>query len=284
MSVDSKWVALSLLRNVGGKTLTALLDTFDTTDNILCASEKDLQQVKGVGKVIAQAIRGIKLAQVEAQIADWQQSGVQIITWHDANYPQPFNDLADRPPTLFVRGTWESALWDKTVAIVGTRNPSPQMAGIAMGLATNLARQGYTIISGLAKGIDTQAHQGALLPDDGRTIGILGSGVLNIYPPENKPLADDIMLNGAILSEVHPKVETNSARLVSRNRLISGLSQAVIVVQTTVDGGAMYAGKRAFEQERLVYALDIPASGNQALIGQGATKIQLDEVNKFVLG
>ncbi len=284
MSVDAQWVALSLLRNVGGKTLTALLDTFQTTDNILSATEKDLRQVKGVGKVIAQAIGGINLENVESQIAEWEQAGVCLVTWHDADYPQPLHDLADKPPTLFIRGQWESSLWEKAVAIVGTRQPSPQMAGIAMGLATNLARQGYTIVSGLAYGIDAQAHQGALLPDNGQTIGILGSGVLNIYPPENQQLADDIMINGVILSEVHPKVETNSARLVSRNRLISGLAQAVIIVQTNVDGGAMYAGKRAFEQGRQVYALDIPASGNQALIAQGAQVIRREAIRDFVLG
>jgi DNA processing protein len=138
------------------------------------------------------------------------------------------------------------------------------------------------IVSGLALGIDTQAHIGAL-GARGRTLAVLGSGVLRVYPEHNLNLAEAILKQGALLSEIAPNAPPSPATLVARNRIISGLCDRLIVVETTVDGGAMYAARRAVEQGREVYTLDLGASGNRALIAEGARPLSLDlaEVSRW---
>ncbi|MBE0689237.1 MAG: DNA-processing protein DprA, partial [Anaerolineae bacterium] len=164
----------------------------------------------------------------------------------------------------------------EAVAIVGTRNPSEIALGAAQALAFEFARRGYVIVSGLALGIDRIAHMSALAAA-GNTVAVLGGGVLNIYPPANKGLADAICGRGALLSESHPNAESKPAYLVARNRIISGLCSTLIVVETHADGGAMHAARWAHEHQRALYTLDLPATGNQQLIDQGA--IPLDPFN-----
>ena len=182
--------------------------------------------------------------------------------------------LEDAPPTLFVRG--QNVSIGKSLAIVGTRNPSDEARNFAQNLSTHLVERGYTIISGLAFGIDSAAHYGAIIQPEGRTVAVLGCGVLNIYPAEHKRLAEKVMLEGFVVSEINPGNTTSPANLVARNRIITGLSDGVIVVETTVDGGAMYAARFASQQGRPVYTLDSEASGNQALIAAGATVLGRD--------
>jgi DNA processing protein len=272
---DVGWIALSLTGRIGNKTLQALLNHFEgSTTAILEADAKSLRRVTGVGPKIAQSIRAIDLRQVEAAIKRWQQAGIRILTLRDEDYPQPLKLLDDAPPTLFLRG--ENATFDKSIAIVGTRNPSDEARKFAQNLSTELVERGYTIISGLALGIDSAAHFGALIHPEGRTGAVLGCGILNIYPPEHKQLAGKIALQGFVVSEVHPESTTSPASLVARNRIITGLSEGVIVVETSVDGGAMYAARFASQQGRPVYTVDSGASGNQALIAAGATVIPKD--------
>jgi DNA processing protein len=147
--------------------------------------------------------------------------------------------------------------------------PSLQARIAANRLAAHFTREGYTIVSGLALGIDTLAHQ-ATLSHSGTTLAVLGSGVLNVYPPENAKLADQISKNGALLCEVHPDAPVSTPGLVARNRIITGLCERVIVVETEVDGGAMHAARFALLQGRQVYAVESPASGNKALLANGA--------------
>ena len=182
----------------------------------------------------------------------------------------------DRPPALIARGCLGPDLWQRAVGIVGTRNPSSEARYLTLQLAMQLARAGYTVVSGLALGVDTAAHAGALSAD-GKTVAVLGSGVLNVYPKENTELAQRIRAAGAILSELHPRCGANAQRLVSRNRIISGLSKAVIVVESNADGGAMYTARFAHEQGRPVYTCDLPADGNQQLIKDGAYLLRRDD-------
>ena len=219
---------------------------------------------------------------VADQIASWKRSGVAIETIQQPGYPAILRDLNDGPPTLFIRGCIQPDAWTKTVAIVGTRSPSQDARFITLQLAMQLARAGYTVVSGLALGIDTAAHTGALSAA-GQTIAVLGSGVLNIYPPANLALADRIRESGALLSELHPQGGANGQRLVSRNRIISGLSRAVIVVESDEQGGAMYTARFAREQGRPVYTCDLPASGNQSLIESGAMMLRRDDPLDFLL-
>ena len=220
---------------------------------------------------------------VADQIATWRQRGVAISTMGQAGYPASLRELDDGPPTLFWRGCARPKDPRKTVAIVGTRRPSADARFIALQLAMQLARADYAVVSGLALGIDAAAHTGALSAA-GVTIAVLGSGALKVYPPGNLELSERILQSGALVSELHPYASANAQRLVSRNRIISGLSRAVIVVESDEAGGAMYSARFAREQGRPVYTFDLPASGNQALIGSGAVVLNRDDPLEFMLG
>jgi DNA processing protein len=273
MSADPAWVALSLVEHLGGKKLRALMAHFNGDIHaILRADQAALRRVPGIGVKIAAGIHRIDLAQVERALGHWEANGVHIITLHDPAYPPILRAIDDAPPTLFVCGTGRPI--PKAIAIVGTRRPSAESIDAAQGFSYELACRGAVIVSGLALGIDTAAHLGALSSPDGFTLAVLGGGVLNVYPPENRALANAIAMRGALLCEVHPAAEAKTPALVARNRLISGLCDAVIVVETSGEGGAIHAAKRAFEQARRVYALDNDASGNRMLIDEmGAVAI-----------
>ena len=277
-------VALSLSPNIGAKTINNLLQHFDQDlAAVFAASPGELLRVHGVGKTIAHEIAQIDLLKIADQIESWRQSGVAILSSQDDNYPELLCQLEHAPPTLFARGCQQIDSWAKTVAIVGTRRPSKEARYITLQLAMKLARADYTIVSGLALGIDTAAHVGALSAK-GRTVAVLGSGVLNVYPESNRKLAERVCDGGALLSEVHPHWGANAQRLVSRNRIISGLSQAVILVESDASGGAMYTTRFAQEQGRPVYTFDLPASGNQSLIRSGAEVLKRDDPLDFMLG
>ena len=204
------------------------------------------------------------------------------MTTHDQDYPAPLRELDQAPPLIFALGELGADLWTKTLAIVGTRIPTKEARYITLQLASKLSRSDYTVVSGLALGIDTAGHTGALSAQ-GRTVAVLGSGVLNIYPESNRKLAGHILERGALISELHPRWGANAQRLVSRNRIISGLSQAVILVESNADGGAMYTARFAREQGRPVYTFDLPSSGNQALIKNGAVVLNRDDPLGFPL-
>jgi DNA processing protein len=267
---ETAWVALSLLKHVGGKTLRELMKHFD--DDVLAVLKADVQTLKtvpGVGAKIASAIQTIDLEQTSRFMQRWQTAGVQIIPIHDPRYPTYLATLDDAPPTLFLRGNWQWKTPFKGVALVGTRQPSLQARIAVNRLAAHFTREGYTVVSGMALGIDTLAHRAAL-DIGGTTLAVLGSGILNPYPPENVKLAGQIVYNGALLCEVHPDAAVSTAGLVARNRIITGLCERIIVVETEIDGGAMHAARFAQLQGRQLYAVESRASGNQALLQHGA--------------
>jgi DNA processing protein len=275
--VDPAWVALSLVRHLGGKTFRALLAHFDhDLRAILAADEAALQIVPGVGPRIARAICASDLDQTARHIERWQQAGVHIVTYEDRAYPEPLQALEDAPLTLFVRGRWPDWSRQRAYAVVGSRQPSPEGEALARRLGSELAEAGHIVVSGLARGIDTGAHLGALAAA-GVTVAVLGSGVLNIYPPEHQFLAKAVMQGGALVSEVAPETTVSAPGLVARNRIITGLSAGVIVVETGPDGGAMHAARFARLQGRAVCAVDNDAGGNRELIATGAVSIPPDD-------
>ena len=280
---ELQWVALSLSPNIGAKTLNNLLRHFNhDLDAVFAASPRELMQVSGIGKKIAREITTIDLCQVAREVTAWRAKDIQLLTRSAEDFPAPLHCLNDSPPALFASRALPAEIWAKAVAIVGTRNPSKQARYITLELAMKLARAGFTVISGLALGIDTAAHTGALSAK-GVTIAVLGSGILNVYPESNRRLAERIREDGALVSEVHPGWGANAQRLVARNRIISGLSQAVILVESQVDGGAMYTSRFAAEQGRPVYTFDLPAGGNQELIKRGAFVLKQDDPLGFLL-
>jgi DNA processing protein len=271
---DLIWIALSIQPHVGMKTLRAIGAHFDDDwAGVLRADEKDLRRVPGVGAKIAAGIRAIDLPATKRQVTGWQKQGVKILPRHHPDYPAPLTTLTDEPATLFWHGIEDETLWFRSAAVVGRRSPLDASRQFAYRTGRRLAELGYTVVSGLAVGIDAAAHEGALSIAYGRTVAVLGSGVLEIYPPQHGTLAERVRQQGALVSEAAPDVLVNAARLVARNRIIAGLAQHVIVVETESDGGAMYAARAALAQGRRLYALDIAASGNQQLIQNGAVPV-----------
>lgn len=283
-SADPAWVALSLLKHVGSKTLRALLDHFDgDLDAVLKADAAALQAVRGVGGKIAAAIQSIDVSATERAMKRWQAAGVRIVTLSDPMYPPRLRDLEDAPPTLFIRGQRVPPHRMRGIAIVGTRTLSRDGAITAHRIASQFADAGYTLVSGMALGVDTLAHRAAVdrtQAGDSRgevvTVAVLGSGILNIYPPENTALAREIMAHGMLMCEVAPDAAVSAAGLVARNRIITGLCERVIVIESEIGGGAMHAARFALSQGRKVYTPDLPASGNQWLLANGAQLLSLD--------
>jgi DNA processing protein len=270
---QAAWVALSLTGRIGNKTLSALLEHFDNDlDAILAADSQALQRVPGVGPKIAQSITEIQVSIIERAMVRWERDGIRVLTLLDKDYPQRLRPLEDAPLTLFVRGEWQQDPL-RTVAIIGTRTPSAAAQSQAKALSLRATEAGYTLVSGLALGIDALMHESAVALRSGHTMAVLGSGVQNVYPPEHHKLAQAIMQRGALISEVQPTAPVNSPSLVARNRIITGLSDLVIVVETGINGGAMYAARFATQQGRHLYVMESGASGNQALATRGAAVI-----------
>lgn len=273
---DTAWVALSLAERIGGKTLRALMAHFNHDPHaILKADASLLRQVPGIGPKMVERIQSISVEYVEQAIPAWQAQGVQIIALDERSYPPYLRALDDAPPTLFVRGQWPPPN-RKRIAIVGTRDPSPKAREITYQLGIELAERGCAIVSGLAYGIDAAAHNSALTIPGVYLLAVLGCGVLNIYPAEHQGLAQSILRGGAVLSELHPYATPSASNLVARNRIITGLADAVIVVETEVDGGAMHAARFAGIQGRPIYTFDFPASGNRSLLTNGAGSLTPD--------
>jgi DNA processing protein len=199
--------------------------------------------------------------------------GIRILTWEDAGYPANLLRAPDAPPVLFVRGEISQSD-SRAVAVVGTRQPSPASASLARRVGHELAARGWVIVSGLAIGIDTDAHRGAL-DARGRTLAVLGSGVAAIYPRQNEALASEVMASGALLSEVHPLAGVDRQALITRNRITSGLSRATIVVQSTTDGGSMNTARRSLEQRRAVFLMK--GEGHESF--DGAISLVPDEID-----
>ena len=276
-AAELPWIALSLSPNIGPATLSNLLKHYDhDMDALLAAPPAELMRVRGVGSKIAREIAAIDLARLADDLGAWQKAGLQVLLRGGANYPAPLQTCADRPLALFASRALPAETWRKAVAIVGTRKPTNEARYLTLQLAMQLARAQRPVISGLALGIDAAAHTGALA-SDGVTIAVLGSGVLNIYPEANRALAKRIQCAGALISETHPRWPANAQRLVSRNRIISGLSSAVIVVESDSDGGAMYTARFAKAQGRPVFTFDLPASGNRRLLAAGAIMLRRDD-------
>ncbi|MCD4686915.1 MAG: DNA-protecting protein DprA [Anaerolineae bacterium] len=268
------WVALSVIPKLGGRIIARLMVHFDTPDALFSASVDDLRAVQGVGPKLAAAIQAIDLDRTRADIAAWQTDGIAVLHRDAAGYPAALRDLDGAPPVLFQCGT-QTPADARAVAIVGTRRPRPESRRVAHQIATALAEQGWTVISGLAAGIDTAAHTGAV-DAGGRTLAVLGCGVHVVYPPENASLAARICANGALLSETHPDASPQTPTLVARNRLISGLSRAVVVVETGVQGGSMHTVRFARAQGIPLCVVAHSAGGNRQLGAEGAYELPGD--------
>ena len=225
--------------------------------------------------------RGRKI-DAEAELSLAAEYGIDVVTEVDDDYPRTLRQIHDPPGVLFRRGTYLPQD-ELAIAIVGTRHATRYGLVQAERLAAGLARVGFTIVSGLARGIDAAAHRGAL-DAGGRTIAVLGSGLLEIYPPEHESLAGDVAASGCLLSEAPPQMIPLSGAFPQRNRLISGLSVGTIVVEAANRSGALITARHAYEQGREVFAVPGPidsrlSHGCHALIKDGAKLVEtIDDV------
>jgi DNA processing protein len=269
------FLVLNALPNIGPITLNRLLaELGDDPRLVLTAGQRRLESVKGVGPVISASIatwrEHFDLAREEERMA---KSCADFITGRDAGYPRLLKEIHDPPIGLYRKGRYEFGA--PCVAIVGSRRTTLYGQATAKRFGAELARLGFCVVSGLARGIDTAAHEGALSVG-GKTAAILGTGIDLIYPPENLELYRRIEAEGAILSEFPFGRRADRQSFAMRNRIIAGVSDAVIVVESDVDGGAMITARFAGEQGRLIYAVpgridQNSSAGCHQLIRDGAT-------------
>jgi DNA processing protein len=272
---------LMLVPGIGPLLQRDLMEQFGSAQAILAAAPSELRRVSGIGPQLSRAISEAKdQIDVDAEILVCRQKGIAIMTQAASDYPRLLREIHDPPPILFRRGSLTSQD-NLAIAIVGTRHATQYGRRQAERLAGSLARAGMTVVSGMARGIDAAAHQGAL-DAGGRTIGILASGVLNIYPPEHTELAERIVQQGVLLSESPSFSKPRPGSFPRRNRLITGMSVGVVVVEASERSGALVTANHATEQGRDVFAVpgrvDSRVSrGCHRLIREGAKLVESAE-------
>lgn len=300
-------LALALTPQIGIVTIERLIRAFDTPVAALLAHPDKLQTLKiAPGTITAIQRSAQQIATLRQTVASWTQDDhpIRHVLWTDhpidlmdraesndnrsgietVVYPDQLRALRDRPPALFWRGALPPTgvrPFGDTVAIVGTRQPSADGLAVAHRYATSLAEQQITVISGLAYGIDHAAHHAALRVDNGRSIAILGSGLLRVYPVQHSFLSGKIEQRGAVLSEVHPDQQVSPGALVVRNRLIAAFADRVIVVETSATGGAMHCARRALASGRPVFVWENGGTGCIALLKEGAQPLSAQPLSAW---
>jgi len=278
-SVDiDKWLKLIRADGVGPVTFAKLIKHFNSIEKVFGASVAQLTKVRGIDYPTAEKIlRSLGKFEAEAELELAHKLGVCVIHLNDQRYPTLLKNIYDPPPVLYIKGnvTKDDNL---CIAIVGSRRCSTYGKEQASRFAHLLSSAGFTICSGLARGIDTAAHHGAIAAN-GRTIAVQGCGLANVFPPENKELFDSIAKSGACLSELPLTSHPDRANFPPRNRMIAGLSLATIVIEAAQRSGALITAHSALEYNREVMAIpgkiDSPFSkGTHQLIKQGAKLIE----------
>lgn len=265
-------LALNRISQIGPRTLLKLLVRWPQLEEIFRLSSEELRQA-GLPTRIAESISSFDLNEIEKDLRWQENSGHYLITWIDDNYPKLLREIYDPPTVLYIRGDLEG-LQQSAIAIVGSRKPSITGSETAKQFAYELALSQLTIISGLAFGIDAQAHQGCL-DAQGKTIAVMGTGIDCIYPRQHQSLADKICQNGMLITEFPLKITANAGHFPRRNRIISGLSLATLVVEAAIRSGSLITARFALEQNRDVLAIpgsihNPQARGCHHLLQQGA--------------
>ena len=280
MNATEACIALNMLPTVGPVRLRKLLEVFKEPQQILAAKRTELRKVEGIGSEVADQISNWKATiDLAAELQRVREFGATVIIQESSSYPKPLREIHAPPIVLYLWGELEERD-HHAIGIIGARRTTHYGMESAKKLAYQLAYAGLTVVSGLARGIDTAAHQGALAAK-GRTIAVIGSGLAKLYPPENAALAEKIRAgNGAIVSEFSMEIEPDRQTFPMRNRIISGWSHGILVVEAGLNSGALITAAQALEQGRSVYAvpghINAPsAMGSNRLIQQGA-KLVMD--------
>ncbi len=280
-TADAYWLALRRVHGVGPRTCRLLLERFGSAEQIFKATEDEVAAA-GVARKVASAIAGFNdFAPLEKELCELPRLCARVLRWTDDEYPPNLKQIADPPPYLIARGVLEPNN-TACVAVVGARAASEAGLRMAQRLGFELAAHGFVVVSGLARGIDGAAHRGAL-EAGGRTIAVLGCGIDVAYPPEHRGLADMIVESrGAVLSELPLGSAPLPENFPSRNRILSGLSLGVVIVEAAEKSGSLITARTALEQDRQVFA--VPGSplsgktrGSNRLLREGAVLVECVE-------
>ena len=270
-------IALNMVPQMGPVRLRRLLDAFGSAEKILLARPDQLAAIPGLSRALAENIaRWEDFADPTTELKKAADLGARVITAEDEEYPAALREIHDPPMVLYIRGSLLPR--DRqALAVVGSRKASHYALESAKKLGFQTAYAGLTVVSGLARGIDTAAHQGALAAK-GRTIAVIGAGLGHLYPPENAQLAERIAASGAVISEFPVDTKPDRQTFPIRNRIVTGFSFGVLVVEAGANSGALISANMAAEQGRTLYAvpgrIDSPAAlGSNRLIQQGAKLI-----------
>ncbi|GAB4424003.1 MAG: DNA-processing protein DprA [Thermodesulfovibrionales bacterium] len=278
MSNLDSWIALSMVAEIGHVTYRKLLSIYGSPEAVFDAPLKELSGIDGVGERKARNIKDFSgWDDVRRQLAELNQMGVNVVSYNSPEYPQMLRQIENAPIILYVKGT----IMDEdrfAIAIVGSRKPTTYGRLIAERLSSELSGSGFTIVSGMARGIDTIAHISSIR-SGGRTIAVLGSGMDMPYPPENRGLMERITTSGYVITEFPLGTRPVKENFPVRNRLISGLSLGVLVVEAAGDSGSLITANYALEQNREVFAVpgninSLNSAGTNELIKRGAKLIQ----------
>jgi DNA processing protein len=271
------WFALKSVPLVGNVTFRRLLERFDTPDRALKASESELALVKGLNAAVVESIQSHDYREsAERECEKVVKAGVKVVNFLSEEYPKVLLEIPDPPPYLYVKGN--PAGMEPAIAIVGSRRASTYGIMTTSRLAGELAEHGVTVVSGMARGVDSAAHRGAL-NKGGHSIGILGCGIDVVYPQENRRLFDEMSVKGALFSEFPMGTLPLAENFPRRNRIISGISRGVLVVEAMENSGSLITAQYALEQGREVFAVPgninySSSRGANRLIKQGAKLVE----------
>jgi DNA processing protein len=271
------WLCLKNVPGIGNHLFKRLIDRFNLPEVVFQSSQQELLEVEGITKRQSAAILNYKAPQsIKAELDQANQKGYKIITLADSLYPPLLREIPDPPPFLYVSGRLDGS--PKNIAVVGSRNPTAYGISTTQKLCADLCAHGITIVSGMAVGIDTAAHRGALA-GKGKTVAVLGSGLNRIYPSQNLSLFEKISEKGAVISEFGLNAEPEAHHFPIRNRIISGMSMGTVVVEATRKSGSLITARLAAEQNREVFAVpgsiqSFKSTGTHALIKQGAKLVE----------
>jgi len=262
---------------VGSVAGAQLLKRFGTPEMVFLADPKEYRETEGFRPAVFSQLAQKNLDAANRILASCQQLGHRVMTIHDAGYPDRLRNIYDPPLVLYVRGNLPVVDDEAAVAVVGTRNCSAYGMTTAENIGRRLAQRGLLVVTGLARGIDSAAARGALM-GGGRVIGVIGSGTDVVYPSENRSLFDDVAASGAIISEYPPGTPALPGHFPARNRILSGLSLGVAVIEAPKRSGALITASRALEQGRDVFTLPgnvgtRSCEGSNALLREGAIPV-----------
>lgn len=272
------WIALNMVPGVGAISFRKLLNAFESPEQVFAAPEYRLKAVPGLPEKTVRNILHFGFPDcVKKELEMLEREQAHILTWDDPNYPDQLRNIFDPPPVLYAKGRLPHS-HELMIAVVGSRKSSTYGRNVAENLCRELSLKGMTVVSGMARGIDSAAHRGTLKAG-GQTIAVLGCGVNVIYPPENIRLYHEILEHGAILSELPMSAKPDRGNFPARNRIISGMSLGTVVVEAGLRSGALITADMALEQGRDVFAVpgnitSACSQGTNRLLKQGAALVE----------